>query len=80
MRIYTMQDWRSDGTLKLTVGQLVDKNVVSELVNSVPPITYKMGIVQIGEAYSHNDIGRPLYMTFTSVNGGWLYEGLREEL
>lgn len=80
MKTYTMQDWRRDGSLNLSVGQLVDKDVVHELVNSVPPVTYRFGVIQTGEPAEHNSKGRPLYMTFFAVKDGWEYKGLKEEL
>lgn len=54
MKTYTMADWRRDGSIRLTPGQLVDKDVVHELVNSVPPVTYRFGVIQIGEPVEHN--------------------------
>ena len=80
MKTYTMTDWRRDGSINIAVGQLVDNDVVRELINSVPPITYRTGVVQVGEAYDHDSKGQPLYMTFFAVQGGWEYKGLKREL
>lgn len=75
-----MTDWRRDGSINIAVGQLVDNDVVRELINSVPPITYRLGVVQVGEAYDHDSCGHPLYMTFILAKNGWEYKGLKREL
>ena len=80
MKAYTMADWQRDGSLRLQKGQLVSNEVVTELYNSIPPTTYRNGVFQTGEAYSHTNMGVPLYMTFVRVREGWEYIGLKHEL
>ena len=74
--IYTSEDWTKDGSLKVKVGQYVADDVIEELLNSVPPTTYKATCFQPGEAYSHSEEYIPLYMTFITENGMWKYIGL----
>ncbi len=73
--IYTQQDWERDGSLKVQVGQCIDDTVFENLLNAVPPTTYKSYCFQPGEAWSHYK-GYPLYLTFVKANEGWMYKGL----
>lgn len=45
-------------------GDLVDEEIVMHFANCVPPRTYKAGMVQCGEPYSHRKEGAT-YATFT---------------
>lgn len=79
MNVYTMENWRNDGSLKLSVGQFIDEEVFEQLLDSVPPQTYGRGIFQPGEAYDANaNTGKPLYMTFVKEDL-WKYVGLCAE-
>ena len=67
-KIYTYQDWTNDGTLKVQVGQIIAPEVFWQLLNCVPPRTYRNGIFQVGEPYSHDwNTGKALYQTFEFV-------------
>lgn len=77
--MYTKKDWERDGILKLRIGQLVSNEVVTELLNNVPPTTYRHGIFQSGEPYSSNSNGEPLYSTFKMEEIGWIYVGLHTQ-
>lgn len=74
--IYTKENWAQDGTLKIKVGQYVSDDVIEELLNSVPPATYKASCFQPGEAYTLSVDYINLYMTFIRDNGMWKYIGL----
>ena len=74
--LYTMDDWRVDGSLKPEVGNYIEDEVIEELANSVPPTTYRMGIFQPGEAYTMSEDYADLYMTFVRDSGAWKYIGL----
>ena len=61
--IYTMEDWKHDGTLKVKEGQLIAPEVYWQLLESMPPIS-NGNIFQPGEAYDHDwKTGQPLYQT-----------------
>lgn len=75
--VYTMEQWRKDGSLKLQVGQLIDENVFFEMRDCMLPHFFKLGIFQPGEAYDHDaENGQPLYMTFKKTSNGWQYMGI----
>lgn len=76
--VYTMNNWRHDGTLgNLKPGTLVSNEVVTELANSMPPTTYSRSYFQCGEPYSHKN-GVPVFMSFEAAgNGNWKYVGLK---
>lgn len=75
-KVYTMDDWRNDGTLKVKVGQCIDDDVFEELSGSVPPRSYSRRCFQPGEAQCPSVDGEELYKTFTNINGNWKYLGL----
>lgn len=71
-----MKDWERDGSLKLTVGQIVSDEVVNELVNCVPPAHYGLGLFQCGEpACSEAKTYETLYDTYRRKGEGWEYLG-----
>ena len=74
--LYTIDDWRNDGTLKVKVGQCIDDDVFEELSGSVPPRSYSRRCFQPGEAQCPSVDGEELYKTFTNINGNWKYLGL----
>jgi len=77
--VYTEQDWEADGVLKVQVGQVIEPGVFWQLLNSLPPRTYKRGIFQPGEAYSYDwNSGMNLYQTFEQMGDNyWKYVGLK---
>ena len=74
--MYTKQDWERDGSLKLTVGQLVSDEVVNELINCVPPAYHGGGLFQCGEA-ACTEAGtyKTLFDTYRQEKEGWTYLG-----
>lgn len=74
-QVYTSENWAADGTFKATIGQIVADDVVAQLRDSVPPQTMQRGLLQIGEAYSHDYDGAPLYTTFSKTADGWMFCG-----
>ena len=80
-KIYTMEDWRRDGEFSANVGQEVDADIVIEMRDCVPPAYHSRGIVQCGEAYTH-ERGTliPLYATFEAdTEGNWIFCGYCRE-
>ena len=78
MAMYTMQDWRRDKVLKLTVGQEVDDPVVWQLRDCVPPVSCTRSYLQVGEAKTIDEEFVSLYDTFerdVDNNGPWVYLG-----
>ena len=65
MELYTYKDWERDGTLNMQEGQIIEPEIFWQLLECVPPRTYKNGIFQVGEPYSHDwNTGKALYQTF----------------
>lgn len=66
-------------------GEIVTEDIVDEFANSVPPITFKSGFVQAGEAYDtqpdESGVWRNTYTTFTyhgkdsAGRSLWLHNG-----
>lgn len=78
MAMYTMQDWRRDKVLKLTVGQEVEDQVVWQLRDCVPPVSLSRSFFQVGEAKDSDDDMVALYDTFerdVESGGHWIYLG-----
>lgn len=78
MTMYTMQDWRRDKVLKLTVGQEVDDPVAWQLRDCVPPVNCTRSYLQVGEAKTIDEEFVNLYDTFerdSDNNGPWVYLG-----
>lgn len=74
--LYTMDDWKRDGTLKLKKGQCVSNEIIDELKNSMPPKAYSLRCFQPGEVRGQSADGDELYRTFTIGSGCWVYLGL----
>ena len=76
--VYTMDDWRRDGSLKVQIGQLIAPEVYWQLRDSVPPMS-DGGCFQPGEAYDHDwRTGKALYQTFTREGDSYYrYKGLQ---
>jgi len=59
---------------------LVDTEFVDYFRNQMPPVTDKARLVQLGDAYSHEDangVEHPTYPTFSRVNETtWMYNGI----
>lgn len=80
MNIYTMEDWKRDGVLKVEIGQVIAPEVFYELRDCIPPTTYGNGIFQVGEAEDYDwDANRELFCTYEKVNDKdyYKYVGLR---
>lgn len=84
VKVKTLQGWRDSGirTLEeyLFVGDTVDSDLVSDLVNSVPPVFYRSFRIQVGEAYScepdENGTYRNTYATFhKSGKDNYIFDG-----
>lgn len=83
--MYTMEDWKRDGSLKVKVNQIISNEVAKQLINSVPPTTYCRGLFQVGEPADHeyeslnNGVENPLFDTYKRTNEGWMYLGTCRE-
>lgn len=75
LSIYTIDQWKTDGTLSVQKGQLITDEVYSELRDCVPPAYLRGGIFQVGEAANHDEQFLPIYATFIRQDAGWLFVG-----
>jgi len=71
----TYADW--EGTLDeyLTVGCLVDQEMVNYFLNVLPPTYWSGYVIQLGEPSSHIG-GKATYETLEKTNLGWTYAGV----
>lgn len=75
---YTMDDWKRDGAFKAAEGQEVDAEVVRQMRDCVPPLTWGGGCLQVGEPFSHDpETGAALYTTFEMIGGKWIFRGYK---
>ena len=79
--IKTLKGWtdsRADITSYLKVGDIVNKELVDDIINSLPPITLNGLLVQMGEPYSSDQHGRNTYITFGKDTpfGNWHFKGI----
>ena len=62
-------------------GDAVEADIVDEIVNNLPPASFRSNYVQCGEAWSHEydpEKGRwrPTFLTFAKIAGGiWIFLG-----
>lgn len=58
-----------------TVGDLVGRDVVDELINSVPPVTFRSRCTQVGEVFSfakdEKGVAKDVFITFAVFNDKW---------
>lgn len=79
--MYTMEDWKRDGSLKVEVNQIISDEVYETLLNCIYPTTYTRGLFQVGEPADHeyealkDGIEIPLFDTYKRTNEGWMYLG-----
>lgn len=74
--IYTMEDWRRDGTFSACVGQYVSEDIYYEMLECVPPAFSSRTIMQVGEPYDNDmETFANLYSTFARDKQGWRYMG-----
>lgn len=75
--MYTMEDWKRDGSLNVEVNQIISDEVAEQLINCLPPTTYSRGLFQVGEPADHEyeAIEIPLFDTYKRTNEGWMYLG-----
>jgi len=53
----------------LNVGDLVDEEIVDYFISVLPPVTLQANIIQLGEAYTHDISGNPIYLTICREPG-----------
>lgn len=71
-----MDDWRRDRTFSAKAGQMVDAEIYDEMLCCLPPAYWSNGIMQVGEAYSHDmKSGKPVYSTFVETEDGYMFAG-----
>jgi hypothetical protein len=82
--IRTLEGWRQSLYESFCdyadIGDEVNKDIITEFMNVLPPRSLSAAYLQMGEAYSHefNELGnlRPTYMTFQKKDGRWYYIGM----
>lgn len=80
-KIKSLQGWNESEAKTLMdylhIGDKVDRKLIDNLIDSLPPITLNGEIVQIGGAYSSDNKGRTTYITFARERpfGDWCYKG-----
>lgn len=74
-----MEQWSKDGDLNVKEGQMISPEVFWQLCEALPPHRWSNGILQPGEAYTHEpQTGRPMYQTFKQYwEDYYEYIGLR---
>jgi len=76
-----MKEWKESSYVYLTdylkIGDMVDKDILEYIMNSIPPKTMTGNILQGGEPYSSDKDGKNTYITFAKENpfGEWYYKG-----
>ena len=80
-KLVTIEDWKDSFDNCCKVGDYVEREIVDEMINCVPPACMRSYCMQCGEPYSHRedpDTGkwRATYTTFKQVaNGVYEYRG-----
>ena len=80
-KVITMEDWYGSFDKIVSVGDYVDAEIISEMVNCLPPACMRSDCTQMGEHYSHREDPKtgkwlPTYSTFKKVDKGiWEYCG-----
>lgn len=75
MNTYTVHDWHNDRSFKASVGQPVEAQIYWDMLCGVPPVYSNRDTFQVGEAYSHDHEGKPLYGTFTRIGEDYYFLG-----
>ena len=81
--VKSVQGWENSGLRNLsdylTVGDVVDEDMVDDFRNSLPPRTDYRALLQMGEPYSHVDSDegqfKATYTTFSYKEGQWVFMG-----
>lgn len=60
----------------LQPGDRVDDRLYWHCLEVVFPASMTASLLQMGEAYSHDAEGFPMYLTFRQRSGQWVYEGI----
>jgi hypothetical protein len=77
-RMKTREQWRTvDMNLSefLHVGDPVDDELYEYMRDVLPPACHSSRCLQMGEAYSHDERGRPTFLTLANGGDGWYYAG-----
>lgn len=84
VKLKTLQGWHDSGICSLSdyiqVGDTVSDVLVSDLINAVPPVSFRSCCIQLGEAYSsapdENGKYRQTYTTFhRTTDGNYIFDG-----
>lgn len=77
MNIYTMQDWERDKVFYAQVGQMVEDSIVIEMRDSVPPVYWGGGVLQVGDPWgTDKETFKTLFTTFArNEAGAWVFMG-----
>jgi len=61
----------------LTVGDSVDDGLYWSFIEELPPACMSSRCVQMGEPFSHDSEGRPMFETLEKRDGKWIYTGIK---
>ena len=70
----TYADWKGSLEEYLSIGSIVDQEMVDYFLNVLPPACWNGYVIQIGEPYSHVD-GKATFHTLHKTDLGWTYVG-----
>lgn len=79
--IKSIQGWKDSEAEYLNdylhIGDKVDQSIVDYFINTLPPVVWNSGIVQMGEPYSSDFNGKATYLTIAKdeLFGDWIYKG-----
>ena len=59
----------------LIPGDEVDEELYIYFLEVLPPGYWEGGVFQVGEPYSHNSEGKPMYDTFEKIKSQYFYRG-----
>lgn len=70
----TYQEWKGNLEEYLNINDEVDQELIDYIINCLPGYAAR-GIVQLGEAYSHDEYGKAIYFTFKRQESKWIFKG-----
>jgi hypothetical protein len=71
----THAGWQGPLHTYLNIGDLVDDDLYDHFIGVVPPVCFRSGLVQMGEAAATGLDGKPLYLTLQKHLKGWVFTG-----
>jgi hypothetical protein len=71
------QESKQDLSQYLQPGDIVDEDMFDYFLEVMPPTCQSDRCLQIGEPFTHDDKGRPMFSTLEKINGQWTYTGIK---